>query len=73
MPNKGPETGPDELEAWLAQQARALDLNPSSVETADADTLRAYCRDVLHELAARGLLPGAEVVGCYAAPRQPEN
>ncbi|ULH14828.1 hypothetical protein MF271_12670 [Deinococcus sp. KNUC1210] len=63
----------NELEDWLTQQARALNLTPLSVEEAEPETVRAYCREVLNELAARGRLPGAQMPGCYAAPRQTEN
>ncbi|MGY2894139.1 hypothetical protein [Deinococcus sp. UYEF24] len=62
-----------ELEDWLAQRARELGLNALNVEDADPEVLRAYCVAVLDELAARGLLPGAEQIGCHAAARAKAN
>lgn len=63
----------DELEHWLATQARALGLDAAGVEDASPDVLREFCTRVLAELAARGVLAGAEEVGCYAAPRAGGN
>ncbi|WP_293909438.1 hypothetical protein [Deinococcus sp.] len=40
MLNKAERT---ELERYFAAQARALKLSPTSLETADPATLRAYC------------------------------
>ncbi|WP_425145489.1 hypothetical protein [Deinococcus sp.] len=62
-----------ELEAWLAQRARALGLDAENVEQADALLLRAYCREVLGELAARGRLAGRQEIGCYAALGRTQN
>ncbi|WP_407538248.1 hypothetical protein Q0M94_08985 [Deinococcus radiomollis] len=62
-----------ELEGWLARQARELGLNALNVEDADPEVLRAYCAAVLNELAARGLLPGPEQIGCHAAARRTAN
>ncbi|GGJ85885.1 hypothetical protein [Deinococcus aquiradiocola] len=61
------------LDVWLARQARLYALDATTVEDADPDVLRAYCRDVLQELAARGLLPGPHEIGCHAAPRDHRN
>ena len=62
-----------ELEGWLTRQARELGLNALNVEDAEPEVLRAYCAAVLNELAARGLLPGAEQIGCHAAARAKAN
>ena len=62
-----------DLESWLAAQARALGLDAVNIEYAEPEILRAYSRVVLGELAARGLLAGPEVVGCYAAAREGAN
>lgn len=62
-----------DLEGWLAAQAHTLGLDAATVEEADAELLRDYCRLVLTELAARGLLTGDEPVGCYAAARSAGN
>lgn len=59
----------DPLALSLARQARALGLNALNVEEADPETLRAFARAALQELAARGLVAGEEEVGCWAAPR----
>ena len=64
---------PDTLEAWLAQRARDLQLDALTVESADAELVRAYCREVLGELAARGRVAGRQEIGCYAASGQPQN
>ncbi|WP_407570088.1 hypothetical protein [Deinococcus altitudinis] len=62
-----------DLEGWLARRARELGLNALNVESAGSEVLRAYCAAVLDELAARGLLPGEEQIGCYAAAREEAN
>ena len=62
-----------DLEHWLAAQARALKLNASTLELADPEVLRAFCQQVLNELAARGVLAGVEDIGCYAAAREGAN
>ncbi|WP_034385664.1 hypothetical protein [Deinococcus sp. YIM 77859] len=53
----------------LAQQARNLGLDALTVEEADAESLRIFARAVLVELAALGLVPGEESLGCWARPR----
>ncbi len=60
----------DLLARHLAHQARTLSLDALSVEEADPETLRAFSRAVLLELAAFGLVPGEEEVGCWAGPRE---
>lgn len=62
-----------DLERWLAAQARDLGLGTDTVGEADAEVLRDYCRQVLSELAARGLLAAEEVPGCYAVVRPAGN
>ena len=62
-----------ELEGWLAARARELGLNALNVEDAEPEVLRAYCAAVLAELAARGLVPGPEQVGCHAGARAKAN
>jgi hypothetical protein len=64
---------PTELERYFAAQARALKLSPLSLETANPETVRAYCALVLNELAARGLIEGEHLPGCYAAARASGN
>ena len=59
----------DTLARFLAQQARALDPGPLTLETSDPEILRAFLGTVLEELHARGLLAGDETVGCWSAPR----
>ena len=62
-----------DLEDWLAAQARALGLDAANMEYADPEVLRDFCRAVLAELAARGLLAAPEAVGCYAVRREEAN
>jgi len=62
-----------DLERWLAAQARTLGLGTDTVEEADTEVLRDYCRQVLSELAARGLLAADAAPGCYAAVRPAGN
>ena len=62
-----------DLEYWLAAQARALKLNASTLELADPEVLRAFCQQVLGELAARGMLAGVEEIGCYVAAWERAN
>lgn len=62
-----------DLERWLAAEARTFGLDALNVEQADPEVLRGYCRQVLGELAARGLLAGPEPLGCHAAPREQAN
>ena len=59
----------DDLAPTLAREARRLHLTALDLDTADPDALNALARLLLTELAARGLLPGEDEVGCYAAPR----
>ncbi len=59
----------DDLAHTLAREARRLNLTALNLDTADPDALHALACVVLTELAARGLLPGEEEVGCYAAQR----
>ncbi|WP_216328153.1 hypothetical protein [Deinococcus aestuarii] len=59
----------DDLAAHLARRARRLALDARNVEDADPETLRAFAREVLADLAALGLLRGEEAVGCWAGPR----
>ena len=63
----------NDFECWLAAQARVLGLGTETVAEADAEVLRDYCRQVLNELAARGLLAAEEAPGCYAAVRPTGN
>ncbi len=62
-----------DLEVYLAEQARRLNLTPLTLGTASPETLHTYCAAVLHELAARGLLEGEREIGCYAAARASGN
>lgn len=59
----------DDLAHALAREARRLNLTALDLDTADPDALHTLAHVVLTELAARGLLPGEEEVGCHAAPR----
>lgn len=63
----------DDLAAHLARRARTLGLDALNVTEADPDTLRAFARAVLAELAALGLVPGEEDVGCWARRRAAGN
>ncbi len=62
-----------DLEHWLAAQARGLGLDVLNLESADPETLRRFCQQVLGELVARGMLPGPEQIGCYVAARERAN
>lgn len=59
----------DALALYVARRARELGLNLPDLEEANLETLRAFVRAVLIELAALGLVPGEEEIGCWSAPR----
>ena len=63
----------DELERYLAAEARRLNLSPLTLGTASPDALHAYCAAVLRELAARGLLENEPDIGCHAAAQTAVN
>lgn len=57
------------LARFLADNARALNLDALNVEAAEPEQLRDFTRIVMQELAARGLLRGEERLECWALPR----
>ncbi|MFD2610325.1 hypothetical protein ACFSR9_12890 [Deinococcus taklimakanensis] len=63
----------DDLPEVLTREARRLNLNPLTLERADPEDVLAFASRVLEELAARGLLPGAQQIGCHARPRPAGN
>lgn len=63
----------DELATYFARQAHRHGLTPLSVGEAGEAELRAFCALVLRELAARGLLPAENEVGCHATLRPGGN
>ncbi|TSA82446.1 hypothetical protein FNU79_13820 [Deinococcus detaillensis] len=62
-----------EFEVYLAAEARRLNLSPLTLDWASPEVLHAYCRLVVRELAARGLLEGEVEIGCHAAARATGN
>lgn len=59
----------DILARFLADEARALNLDARNGPAADVEQIRAFAQTVLQELAARGLVRGEEEPGCWAMPR----
>ncbi|CAM3786545.1 hypothetical protein [Deinococcus frigens] len=58
----------EQLAHHLAREARRLGLESADLGNA-ADAVQAFAQAVLTEVAALGLIWGAEEVGCWAAPR----